>query len=159
MKVNTKSENSIETTQLLIKGNIICWSGSMIQLSNVSYISTSPIGALEFPSLLGLLIIAGFICLFIHPFAGLPLLAIGFFLSYRWGIKNKERQEKTYLSIVTNSGDNFKIIIGDRKFLDKILKVLEQIIIEGGVGDQNVSINILGCNISGNANVLNDLKM
>lgn len=154
-----KNENSIETPQLLIKGNIICWSESMIQLSNVSYISTSPIEALEYPSFLGFLMIGAFICLFIYPYAGLPLLVIGFFLSYRWGIKNKERQSKTYLSIVTNSGDNFKIIIGDRTFLYKILKVLEQIIIEGGVGDQNVSINILGCNISGNADVLNNFKI
>ena len=58
-----------------------------------------------------------------------------------------------------NSGNNLQFIIGNKSFLDKVLQVLEQIIINGGVGGQSVTINIRGNKISGNASVLNDLNL
>lgn len=44
-----KKEKSIETPELLIKGNIMSWEGMMIQLSNVSCISTAPLELMGFP--------------------------------------------------------------------------------------------------------------
>ncbi len=154
-----KSENSIKTDQLLIRGNIICWFENMIQLSNVSYISTSQVEALEYPSYLIYVIVVGFLSLYFNKLVGFVVLIIALVLSYLWMLKNDERETKSYLTIATNSGDKFRIIISDRTFLYNILKVLEQIIIEGGVGERNVTISILGCNISGNADVLNNFKM
>ena len=42
-------KKSIETKTLKIKGNIMCWDDTMIQLSNVSCISTSPLEQNAFP--------------------------------------------------------------------------------------------------------------
>ncbi len=58
-----KKEKSIETPELLIKGNIMCWEGTMVQLSNISCISTMPLEQLEFPKYALLLLLGGFIVL------------------------------------------------------------------------------------------------
>ena len=58
-----------------------------------------------------------------------------------------------------NSGSNLQFVISNKSFLDKVLQVLELIIIEGDIGKQNITINIKGNTISGNAKVLNDLNM
>ena len=58
-----------------------------------------------------------------------------------------------------NSGNSLQFLFTNQSFLVKVLHVLEQIIINGGVGKQNVVINIHGNTISGNANMLNDLKL
>ena len=78
---------------------------------------------------------------------------------YGWYYFNNQRKSNTILSIVLNSGNNLQFIIGNKSFLDKVLQVLEQIIINGGVGGQSVTINIRGNKISGNASVLNDLNL
>lgn len=51
------NEKSIETSQLLIKGNLIIWEKMMIQISSISYVSEAPPDKKPFPiwSLLPLL--------------------------------------------------------------------------------------------------------
>lgn len=149
----------IETPQLLVKGNIMSWYGTMIQLSNVSCISTRPLAQKQFPLLsMALLFIGAFLFQY-NVILGIILLVIGGIWIYIWTEGNEKLKRNTVLSIAMNSGDNLQFIINNRDFLDKVLKVLEQIIIDGGVGAQNVAINILGCTFSGDAKVLNDLNL
>lgn len=154
-----EKEKSIETSKLLIKGNIMCWDGTMIQLSNVSCISTTALEQTEFPKLSLLLILAG--CLFLKSSVLLALLlvAAGGAWIYYWYYINEKRKSNTILNIIMNSGNNLCFVISEKSFLNQILRVLEQIIIEGGVGNQNVSIDMRGCRISGDARVLNDLNI
>ena len=56
-----EKEKSIETEQLLIKRNIMSWEDTMIQLSNVSVISTSQLEPLKFPRIILLTLIASFV--------------------------------------------------------------------------------------------------
>lgn len=58
-----------------------------------------------------------------------------------------------------NSGNNIQIVFLDKDFLDKVLDVLEKIIIEGGLGKHNLAINIEKCKFGADAKVLNDLKL
>lgn len=58
-----------------------------------------------------------------------------------------------------NSGNNLQFIFYDKDFLDKVLDVLEKIIIEGGLGNQYLAINIERCKFGANTKVLNDLKL
>lgn len=44
-----KQEKSIETPQLLVKGNLIIWEKMMIQISGISYLSEAPLDKLPFP--------------------------------------------------------------------------------------------------------------
>ena len=58
-----------------------------------------------------------------------------------------------------NSGNNLCILFSNGSFLNDVLKVLEEVIIDGGVREQNVDINIHNCKISGNAHVLDNLNI
>lgn len=157
--MNLKKEKSIETPELKVKGNIMSWDGMMIQLSNVSSVSTAPLDQLAFPMLSVLLIFVGIVGLKQELFFGVLLLVLGGAWIYGWYYINNKRKLNTILSIVMNSGSNLQFVISNKNFLDKVLQVLELIIIEGDIGKQNITINIKGNTISGNAKVLNDLNM
>lgn len=154
-----KKEKSIETDQLLIKGNIMCWEGMMIQLSNVSCISTSTLELLAFPILAALLILGGFFMLSEYLVAAVMCIAGGIVWIFCWYYINSTRKANTILNIVMNSGNNLQFVIGNKVFLNKILQVLELIIIEGGTGEQKVFIDMKGSKISGNSQVLNNLNI
>lgn len=154
-----KREKSIETNELKIKGNIMCWNETMIQLSNVSCISTSPIQLEEFPKYSILIVIAGIILLRFNILVSIILLVGGAAWIYIWMNINEARKSETVLNIYMNSGNNLCILFSNRSFLYDVLKVLEQIIIDGGVGEQNVEINIHNSRISGNARVLDNLNV
>lgn len=153
---------SIETKNLMIKGNIIEWPGTMIQLSNISCISTADMALKPFPWL-SLLVMALGVGLGVEKVNGIIAFLIvlaGLTWIFLWHKKNEQLKENTYLNILLNSGDKFQILFSYAPFLDKVLNVLEEILIEGGVGsNSNVSINITDCKIDGNAKVLNDFKV
>ncbi len=151
----------IETPQLIIKGNIMSWYDTMIQLSNVSCITAKPLPDTTFPFFSVVLLLLGIISLFLqyNITVSTVLLGSGFVWICIWCYVNEQRSHNTILNIIMNSGIGFKIVFKDKVFLVKVLTVLEQIIINGGVGQQDVFININGCSISGNANVLSDLKL
>lgn len=157
--MNTKKEKSIKTPELKVEGNIMSWEGMMIQLSNVSCISTAPLEQLAFPVLSILLVLLGTLGLKENPAIGILLLAAGGIWVYAWYYFNEKRKMSTILSIAMNSGNSLQFLINNKIFLEKVLQVLEQIIINGGVGNQNVTINIRGNKFSGNAQVLNDLDL
>lgn len=161
MKKEIGRENSqqmvIDTPQLFLKGNIMCWDGMMIQLSNVSCISTMPLAQAAFPLPAIVIILLGLFAFKYSAVAALVLICGGGFWIYSWYRTNVERKKNTILNIVLNSGNQLQIIINNKDFLNKVLKVLEHIIIDGGVGNKKVAINIEGCQITGNASVLNDV--
>lgn len=153
------TKNSIETKQLLIRGNIMSWDNTMIQLSNVSCLSTAVLEEIPFPKYAILLILAGIILFKFNVLVSFLVIAAGCGWIYTWYNTNRKRSLQTVLSINLNSGLNFRLLFGNRGFLDDVLKVLSKIITEGGIGDQNLSIDIYGCEFSGNAQVLNGLDV
>ena len=91
---------------------------------------------------------------------GVIFLAVGLaWIYYGWYRINEKRKLETILSVSMNSGMNLRFLFSNGVFLDDVLQVLEEIIIEGDIGEQNVSINIQGCEISGNASLLNNFKL
>ena len=58
-----KKEKIIETPELLVRGNIMKWKGTTIQLSNVSYVSTSHLDLIDFPIISIFIIIIGIFCI------------------------------------------------------------------------------------------------
>lgn len=154
-----KTEKSIKTSELIIEGNIMRWEGTMVQLSNVSCISIEPIQLLEFPRYSVFLILLGTCLSKFDILLGNLLMLAGIIWICEWSEKNKKRKSDTVLTINLNSGENLRFIFNKKDFLEEVLTVLEYIIINGGVGEKNVSIDISGCNISGNAKVLDDIKL
>lgn len=151
-----EKEKSIETPELLIKGNIMRWDGTMIQLANISCISTTALDQIEFPKLSILLLAVGLLFFKLNALVGLILLASGAVLVYQWYNTNEKRKTECVLNITMNSGNNLRFLIKDMGFLQNILNVLEQIILKGGIGNQSIVINIKDSTIGGNTNILND---
>lgn len=154
-----EKEKSIETKQLLIKGNIMSWEEMMIQLSNVSCVSVSDLNKVPFPRLALIFIIAGIVLTQISPPLGIVVLCGGIGWIIWWANDNDKRRASKKLNILVNSGHTFQIIFSDRDFLKEILEILEIIIREGGIGNNSISINVKDCRIGGDAHILNDLKM
>lgn len=154
-----KNEKSIKTPELLIEGNIMRWEGTMIQLSNVSCISIKPLQLLEFPKYAIVTFIIGLGLLMYNALLGLLAILGGGIWIYVWHEMNEKRKSDTVLSINLNSGENLQFIFFSKTFLLDVLHVLEYTIVNGGIGKKNISINVSGCNISGDASILNDIKL
>lgn len=147
-------EKTIETPTLLIKKNIMAWDDTMIQLSNISYVSSSDVAKLGFPIWAAILILAGLFLMGKSTFLAIVLVLIGALWIYYWYQENEKRKKCAVLTIRMNSGNNLYFAFSDKTFLTKVMNVLAYIIINGT--DRQVSINIEGCEISGNAQVLTD---
>lgn len=155
----SENEKKIEIPGFYITGNIIKWENTMIQLGNVSYITTGKLSPKPFPWLaVGIMLVS--LALFgVNALVGFALLVVGAAWLYLWNWENDNRKKHIILSIVMNSGNILQILFSDREFLNNVKKVLEKILIDGGTGTQNIAVNITDCKISGNATVLNDLHI
>lgn len=147
----------IETPSLVIKKNIMTWENTMIQLSNISYISATDIPMASLPILAVLAIPVGLILLKESLLLAIALIAAGTMWLYFWYTANEKRRQGAVLTIRMNSGHNLYFTFENKKFLLKVLDVLENIIISGGVSSP-VSINIKGCTIN-DSKLFTDISM
>lgn len=154
-----KDEKCISTDELNITGNIMTWKGTMIQLANVSYITSTALALLPFPWLAAGIVLLGLAAIAYNLIVSLALLIAGGVWFWYWYAENNDRESQIILTIGMNSGNKFQLLFYDKKFLNRVMSVLEKIIIDGGVGRQDVFIDISDCEISGNARVLNDLNV
>lgn len=141
-------EKYIETPSMMIKKNIMTWGNTMIQLSNISYISAENIETTAFPLLAALLAIVGLLLMGEAFLLGFILIAAGAIWIYYWYKENEKRKQGAILTIRMNSGHNLYFTFTNKQFLLKVLGVLERIIIDGNVSGP-VSIDIKGCTITG----------
>lgn len=149
-------EKYIETPSLLIKNNIMTWDNTMIQLSNISYISAADIALIRFPGWLVAAFFAGLFLLGKQVLLATLLITAGAVGLYFWYKENEKRRQGAILTIRMNSGHNLYFTFKEKEFLMRVIRVLEGIIVNGGVNSP-VSINIKGCTIT-NSNVLTDIN-
>lgn len=151
-------EKHIETPSLLIKKNIMTWDNTMIQLSNISYISADNIATTSFPVLAAVLVFFGFFLLEELAILALALILVGAFWIFLWNKDNQKRKRGAILTIRMNSGHNLYFTFENKNFLLHVLDVLEQIIIDGGTHNHQVSINVKDCKIN-NSKLFSDVTM
>ena len=152
-----KKEATINTPELSIVGNAMAWKNSVIFLSNISSISTIPLESIPFPMWALAIFILGLICLFKFTLIGFGLLLLGGMGIAGWFFENNEAQSQRKLIILTNAGVTYSFIFRDLEFLDKVYAVLISSMAENRRAGQNIKINIKNSQISGNAQILNDL--
>ena len=148
-------EKSIDTPSLFLEKNIMMWNNhTMIQLSNISYISAEGIPSLPFPIFSILFLFLG-LCFLVIPKMGcigiLLLIATGWYL-YFWYEESKKRQNGAILNIRMNSGHVFNFEFSDKAFLQTVATRLKLILMDGGVSGK-VEISIKDCVIK-DSNVL-----
>lgn len=153
-----KREKEINTPELSIAGNVMAWKNTIIQLSNVSSLSTVALDPVAFPLWT---IVGSFIAIILIPFK-LAFLTFLFWVLvaiviYAWYKQNQEIAKQRNLIIMMNSGKVFVIGFKDKEFLEKVYGVLSSIIAEGNESSEHIRININNSTISGEAHVLNDL--
>ena len=150
-------EKVINTPSLRIRKNIMMWGDTMIQLSNVSYVSASNIATTVFPVWAAVMILAGLLLISQSTLVALVLIGLGGLWLYLWYQRNEQRKRGAILTIRMNSGHTFQFTFNNKAFLLEVLKVLENIIVDGT--DSQVSINISNSTISGNARVLENANL
>lgn len=72
-----KKEKTIVTPELSVVGNVMSWKNSVIQLSNISSISTVPLELLPFPTWAIPLILIGTVAFKLSWIAAVVLMASG----------------------------------------------------------------------------------
>ena len=97
-------EKVIDTPSLRIRKNIMMWEDTMIQLSNVSYVSASNIAATVFPVWAAVMILAGLLLISQSALVALVLIGLGGLWIYLWYQENEKRKQGAILTIRMNSG-------------------------------------------------------
>ena len=125
------TSNTVSTDYLTIEGNMLKWSDTIIQISNISIISTSDVAGKPFPILTILLIFIGLGALSLGD-SGiavgiLMLVAAGIWI-YIWYENKKKEEALQKLSILMNSGLVYAIIFNDKKFLAQVMKRFAEIL-------------------------------
>ena len=162
MKLDLTSNNrEIKTEILKIHGNCMEFNDIVIQLSNISLISTEDIAPAKFPmGALGLVFL-GLVMLFLKLtpiiLLGLAFSAVGGFLIYKWYSESEKTKELKKLLLATNSGNVFTIVFEDQPFLEKVLQVLKEIISNPG-HMSDITINVKENTFTGDASVVHDFQ-
>lgn len=140
-----KQGNAIKTDYLMIRDNIMEWGNTMIQLSNVSSISTITfIHKMPFPMYSLIFVVAGLAGLQFSILLSIACLAVGVVWIYFWWKKNNNPDKTETLNVVMNSGTVFQFLFENEKFKMQVLRVLEGIIADRGkstIGDINIDIS------------------
>lgn len=160
MKLNTGSNNrEIATEYLKIHGNCMEFKDTILQLSNISLISTTNIDPEKFP-LWSLALVFFGLLMILFTQGGLVLL--GLFLAccggaviYFWYTQTQKTKMLKRLTIVTNSGNFFSIVFNNQAFLDKVVHVLNEIISNPG-HLSDVSISIKDNTFTGGSSAIHD---
>lgn len=137
--------NFIHTPSLFLEKNIMTWNNhTMIQLSNISYISAEKLPILQFPFMAAVLILGGLIMLMqggALALSGLLMGGLGGVWVYFWYKENERRRNGAILNIKMNSGSELNFEFASEKFLWEVAKRLQAIMINGGTSEK-VEINI-----------------
>ena len=155
-QLNAK-DKIIHTPLLQIQDNIMSWDSTMIQLSNIAFISTAELPPIRFPIPAMLLILAGLLYPMQSIIFSLVLIFLGGFWLFIRDKENKRRREGAVLVLRMNSGHNLYFAFADRDFLSSVLTVLQRAITDGG--KKQISINVENCTFSGDAEILNGIRV
>lgn len=152
-KLNNKK--TIETDILNVRGNLISWKDTFIQISSISMISTTDVDKNSFPILS---IVMGLIGLFVMKTSvliGLLLLAFCGLWIYKWYSDTEHLKKLKKLNIVLNSGGTYTLVFNDKLFLDQVVSILENILSTSDK-NSNITFNIKDNTFEGNSSVIKD---
>ena len=142
-----------------ITGDIMKWDGSIVKIQNISYITNNNFKLPSFPALSIILILFGIALANIQQTAGIGCIGVGVIWIVYWYYRRESLKSKALLMLAMNSGTQIPILFRNKKFLAAVLTVLEEVMKAGNIGQQNIKINIQGCDISGNARILSDMNI
>lgn len=157
--LNNSKERTVETEDILVRGNLLKWEGVMIQISNISLITTADMNTPPFPIWAAIVTFIGFFLLSeVIWVPALLLTLVGFFVIYKWYKKCEIAKKHKYLNILLNSGYTYSILFYNSPFLEQVFSVISNILEEGVSSGTNYHIDISNCTIADNSSVVNTTK-
>lgn len=158
--LGNKKDKTVETENLLVRGNQLQWDGVLIQISNISLITTSDMNSPVYPLWAAIVGILGLVLVFNSDtwFLGLLLILVAGAASYLWYTKLKVAQQSKYLNIQLNSGRMYSILFRDEAFLKKVFHVFSNIFDEGPSSEINYHIDMKNCHIDNNSSVVSTVQ-
>ena len=144
----------VETRELSIRGHLLRWSDTVIQISNISMVSTAEVPAPRFGGLLFLAVLSGIsgICLLAinsrlyYPDESIQAIGIAgivasVLLALIWGSTTGNKRDKVYLNLALNSGNVYSFLFTDKEFMRQVLQVFANIFESGTTSETNININ------------------
>lgn len=145
-----KNTKTIETDCFNIKGNLISWKDTIIQISNITMISAS-IDKQPFPWLSILFLLGGFALINLNTYLASALIVISITIIALWYKKSQKLKSQKKLNFMLNSGIIYTILFYDIKFSKKVLEVLTDILITSS-RNEYYTINVKNNTIQQNCN-------
>ena len=140
--IGGKKEKTVQTKQLLIQGHLLRWEGVIIQISNISLITSTNLNPPGFPIWAAIAVLAGIALLKPIWYVGLIALAVGGFSIYSWYSEYEQAKDHKYLNILLNSGFTYSILFSNEAFLDEVMCVFANIFENGEEYSTNYYIDI-----------------
>ena len=147
---------NVESSFLKIHDNCLEIENTMIQLSNISLISSADVTPEKFLIYSIALISLGSFLSEHFTFPALIAIVLGGIWIYFWYTSVQEVKEMKRLTIITNSGHAFPIIFENQAFLDKVLDIMKDNI-RDPAHVRNMTINIKECTFSDDASVIENM--
>lgn len=155
--IGGKKEKTVQTKQLLIQGHLLRWEGVIIQISNISLITSTNLNPPRFPIWAAIAVLAGISLLDPIWYVGLIAMAVGGYSIYSWYSEYEEVKSHKYLNILLNSGFTYSILFSNEAFLDEVMHVFANIFEDGAKANTNYYIDIKNSTISNDASVVRNV--
>lgn len=152
--MGNKKEKTVQTRNLFIQGHLLQWEGVIIQISNISLITSSNMNRPIFPIWAGIMAIIGLSLLKLVWYVGLIALAIGGVGIYFWYSEVERVKNNKYLNILLNSGFTYSILFTNEDFLQNVMQVFANIFEDAAEDHANYYIDIKNSTISNGASVV-----
>lgn len=173
---NAPYRRTVKTGSLEVNGHLLQWEDVIIQISNISLITSADMARPPLPksgiglSVMGVMIFSSLYELtsrFSSPYRyydsdssgsgafvvlvllALAFLGIGVYLIYRWYLDYKATREYKYMHILTNSGYTYSILFENERFLQDVMDTFSGIFREGSKAETNFYIDIKHSKIIG----------
>lgn len=150
-------DKKVETDVLVIEDNILRWANTIIQISNIAFITSFGEAKKPFPFLSIIPLALGIYILVEGSKFGLVFLAGVTLWIVFWFIGNQKADEKAILSISLNSGMTYSILFNDKKFLRDVMKQLASLISQP-FSHKNFTINIKDSTFKNGSSVIQNLR-
>ena len=148
-----RKEKRVNTPSLSIVGRLLRWEDTIIQIDNISLISTADFQQTSFPLWSLVLILIGLLLIRYSVFVGLICLTGGGLAIWFWNAEVQKTQSYKYLNIQLNSGRVFSLLFESDVFLKQVLVVFANIFEDNDLTDKNIYIDIRNCRIDDHSNV------
>lgn len=148
-------EKQVKTQRLSIVGHLLRWDDVVIQIGNISLISTSNLQQTPMPVWAIIMSVIGVVLLPIIWWASLLCLALGILVIWAWYKETKKTEKYKYLNIQLNSGRMFSLLFENQEFLNQVLDVFANIFEDDNYQAQNrdIRIDIQNCHVDDRSNL------